>query len=750
MARTSLLLLAALSVFFSHAYAIHTLDGARPDKAASDGVDTKVYIVFTERQPAAAELSELHAGASVASFHHDLLSDVLDGSSSAPDRVVYHYSRSLHGFAARLTEEEKNKLAGKDGVLSIHEKVVYRPQTTRSWDFLGLPQQNDPTRLPFENDVIIGMIDTGIWPESDSFSDEGLPPPPAKWKGVCSKNFTSCNNKIIGARAYKDGNTTWSPLDLEGHGTHTASTAAGRAVPGASLGGLAAGTARGAVPGARLAIYKVCWDDGCSSEDILAAFDDAIADGVDVLSVSLGGMIAVDYSSDYLAIGAFHAMRHGIVTSVSGGNDGPGLGTISNVSPWTISNTIVVAATSTDRKIISELVLGNGKRIVGNAITVFPNLGKRSLLVDPGKCGEEELGGKRYKGAVLLCGDRATERAIHGSGADGAIVASLDGDNDDIAFSYAVPTILVPEKQYDYILAYYNSTKTRLPMATVMNSATVMDAAAPSVASFSSRGPNRITFGILKPDISAPGVDILAAWSGQASVSGAEIDGRRVPYNIISGTSMACPHVSGVAAYVKSVHPDWSPAAVMSALVTTATPVTSGAPEAELAYGAGQVNPLRARYPGLVYDASEGDYIGFLCAQGYNKTQLATMTGKAGTKCPADTGAVGDLNYPSIAVPVLNYGVGFAAEFPRTVTNVGPTDSVYHAKVTSAPGIKVTVTPDELAFSADNKTLSFTVRVSGSLAPVNSTLGASASVVWSDGRHEVRSPIYVFVHKHVM
>ena len=83
-----------------------------------------------------------------------------------------------------------------DGVLSIHEKVVYRPQTTRSWDFLGVPLHNDRTRLKFENDVIIGMVDTGVWPDSESFSDDGLPPPPAKWKGVCSKNFTSCNKYV--------------------------------------------------------------------------------------------------------------------------------------------------------------------------------------------------------------------------------------------------------------------------------------------------------------------------------------------------------------------------------------------------------------------------------------------------------------------------------------------------------------------------------------------------------------------------
>jgi subtilisin family serine protease len=169
------------------------------------------------------------------------------------------------------------------------------------------------------------------------------------------------HSKIIGARAYHHGITEGlSPVDTHGHGTHTASTVAGRVVGNVSLGGLAAGTARGAVPGARLAIYKVCWDDSCSDADMLAAFDDAVADGVDVISFSIGSKLPVRYFEDAAAFGSFHAMRGGVLTSAAAGNSGLDGGRVSNVAPWILS----VAASSTDRRLVDKLVLGNGKTIV--------------------------------------------------------------------------------------------------------------------------------------------------------------------------------------------------------------------------------------------------------------------------------------------------------------------------------------------------------------------------------------------------
>nr|CAB3455942.1 unnamed protein product [Digitaria exilis] len=189
-----------------------------------------------------------------------------------------------------------------------------------------------------------------------------MSPPPSRWKGAC-QNFT-CNNKIIGARAYHNGVTGMSPVDDHGHGSHTASIVAGRAVSNVSLDGLATGTARGAVPGARLAVYRVCWQRAhCADVDILAAFDDAIADGVDVISMSIGSFDPSPYFEDAAAIGSFHAMRRGVLTSAGAGNAGVDGGNVCNVAPWMLS----VAASSTDRQLVDKIVLGNGKTIVVGA-----------------------------------------------------------------------------------------------------------------------------------------------------------------------------------------------------------------------------------------------------------------------------------------------------------------------------------------------------------------------------------------------
>ncbi|KAL6880068.1 hypothetical protein ACP4OV_011633 [Aristida adscensionis] len=723
-----------LAVFFLgslHAYEINGDD--RPQN------DQQVYIVYMGHQH---EPSELPGGFSTAeSAHHRLLSQVLEDDSPASDRIVYSYKRSMNGFAAKLSEQEKEMLSSMEGVVSVFPSRVYRVQTTRSWDFIGLPETATRS-LPTEGDVIVGMLDTGVWPDSPSFADDGLGPPPRRWKGACH-NFT-CNNKIIGARAYRQGHEAagLSPVDTAGHGSHTASTVAGRVVDGVGLAGLAAGSARGAVPGARLAVYKVCWNDSCAGADMLAAFDDAIADGVDLISISIGGKLPAPYFEEAIAVGAFHAMRRGVLTSAAAGNSGLDGGRVCNVAPWILS----VAASSTDRRLTDKIVLGNGKTIVGASVNTFPKVDKAPLVFpNNGSCDPKSLAGRSYKGKILLCAVPNDGEGPFLAGAAGAVSVSYEAD---IAFSLPLPGLTVTQDHFTEILAYVN--KTRKPVGTIHATVSTFDSEAPIVASFSSPGPNIITPAILKPDVSAPGIDILAAWTPLSSVTGNLKDNRFTAYNIISGTSMACPHATGVAAYVKSFHPDWSPAMIMSALITTATPMDPSRNRGggELTYGAGQLSAARAREPGLVYDAREEDYVRMLCAEGYNSTQLRAVTGAddddAATACAAAarrSGTAGDLNYPTmahLAAPKKR----FAVRFPRTVTNVGARGSVYVAKVVgSGQFVNVTVAPRRLAFARLLQKRSFTVTVSGEVPGANEFV--SAAVVWSDGVRQVRSPIIV-------
>ncbi|KAJ1288111.1 hypothetical protein BS78_02G064900 [Paspalum vaginatum] len=713
----------------------------RASEASSDGGERQqVYIVYMGHQHEPSDTMAAGGFTAAEAAHHGLLNQVLNDGSVALDRIVYSYTRSMNGFAARLTERERQKLAAMEGVVSVFPSRTYRLQTTRSWDFLGFPETARRS-LPTEAEVIVGMIDTGVWPASPSFSDEGFGPPPARWKGACH-NFT-CNNKIIGARAYRQGSTGLSPVDTEGHGTHTASTVAGRVVDSGGLAGLAAGSARGAVPGARLAVYKVCWeDDRCRGEDVLAAFDDAVADGVDLISFSIGGTLPVPYFEDPAAIGAFHAMTRGVLTSAAAGNSALKGGRVCNVAPWVLS----VAASSTDRRLVGKLVLGNGKTIVGASINTFPKVEKAPVIlpINGSWCLPESLAGQSYKGKILLCAGGSDGTGPLLAGAAGTVM--FNGEP-DVAFMMPLPALTVTQDQFTEIVAYVN--KTRHPVGTIHSAETAFDPNAPVVASFSPRGPNLISPGILKPDLSAPGIDILAAWTPLSPVSGNGKDNGFPAHNIISGTSMACPHATGVAAYVKSFHHDWSPAMIMSALITTATPMDpSRSPGGgELAYGAGQLDPVRARDPGLVYDAREDDYVRMLCAEGYNSTQLRVVTGSDATACPAASGrrrgAAADLNYPTMAHHQASPGKNFSVRFPRTVTNVGAPGSVYVAKiVNSGPRyIRVAVAPRRLAFSSLLQKLSFTVTVSGALPAGNQFV--SAAVVWSDGVRQVRSPIIV-------
>ncbi|XP_071688708.1 subtilisin-like protease SBT4.14 [Rutidosis leptorrhynchoides] len=716
-----------------------------------NGETEDYYIIFLNNHSGSKEAKE--------STHIDILSTLKESDLDAKESLVYSYTKSFNAFAAKLSDSEARKLSGMDGVQSIIKNQYRKLHTTRSWDFIGFPQIVRRDKL--ESDIIIGVMDTGITPESESFNDDGFGPPPVKWKGSCPHfaNFSGCNNKLIGAKYFKldgnpDPNDILSPVDTEGHGTHTSSTAAGSLVHNAELFGLAKGTARGAVPSARVAMYKVCWaSSGCSDMDLLAGFDAAIHDGVDIISISIGGLTGA-YTKDTISVASFHAMNKGILTVASAGNDGPNLGSVANHAPWILT----VAASGIDRGFKSKIVLGNGNTLSGTGINGFtpkqkfyPITSGNDVAINieseesAGYCIEDTLDPSKVKGKLVQCklGTWGSDSVITGLGGIGTIIESETFL--DTAQIFMAPATMVNTTVGETINKYIHSTKS--PSAVIYKSEEVK-ISAPFVATFSSRGPNPGTKHVLKPDITAPGIDILASYTPLQTLTGLKGDTQYSKFSIMSGTSMACPHVAGAAAYVKSFHPNWSPAAIKSAIMTSAKPMSSKVnQEAEFAYGVGQLNPTRAISPGLIYDMDTMSYVQFLCHEGYDGSSIASLIGsKTKIKCSSllpPLVSEDAINYPTMQLTLNRKKTITTAVFRRTVTNVGHAISTYNATVRAPKGVNITVEPMTISFTRALQTRSFKVTVTTNSKSCMKLL-VSGSLIWRSCSHIVRSPIVVF------
>ncbi|XP_055803540.1 subtilisin-like protease [Solanum dulcamara] len=637
-----------------------------------------------------------------------------------------------------LSSDEVEEMEMKPGFVSARPQRILELDTTHTPSFLGLHQNVGLWNASNSGKgVIIGLLDSGITPKHPSFNDNGMPPPPAKWKGKCEFNFTACNNKLIGARNFVK--TATSPLDGKGHGTHTSSTAAGNFVDGANLLGNANGTAVGIAPRAHLAMYRVCDDGLCQEAYILAGLDAAIEDGVDVISISLGGP-PMPFYDDCLAIGAYSAIQKGIFVSCSAGNKGPTVGTVKNGAPWILT----VAASTTDRKIRAVAVLGNGAKYVGESAFQPTNFsGKLLPLVNANNC--ESLPTIDVKGKIVLCdtsGDLSRiekgEEVKNAGAAAMILMNEKNGGYTTFADVHVHPTTHVSYFNGLKIINYIKSTSA--PVATISFKGTrIGNKHAPTVASFSSRGPSLASPGILKPDISGPGVNILAAWPTSVEEM---ITSATSTFTIISGTSMACPHLAGVAALLKNTHPDWSPAAIKSAIMTTADIVNLEKDPIEderlkpanlFTIGSGNVNPSRASDPGLIYDIHPEDYVPYLCGLKYTDIQVSAIVRRK-VHCTSSI-AETELNYPSFSI----HSKSGAQTYTRTVTNVGEANSTYTVKVSGLDGVEVTVSPITLKFSALNQKASYNVTVKPSKLPLHS----QGYITWSSCRYSVRSPIQI-------
>ncbi|KAK7389240.1 hypothetical protein VNO78_24078 [Psophocarpus tetragonolobus] len=734
---------------------IHFVQGNELRSTASS---SKTYIIHV-KEPQAMTLAQ---SKDLDSWYHSFMPPTIM-TFEEESQIIYSYRNVVRGFAARLTEEELIAVKKKHGFISALPERILHPQTTHTSTFLGLQQETGLWKESnFGKGVIVGVLDSGITPHHPSFSDAGMPPPPPKWKGRCELNVTACNNKLIGARCFDHAAKVLkgekAPIDEDGHGTHTASTAAGNFVDYADVLGNAKGTAAGIAPYAHLAIYKVCVGGRCRESDILAALDAAVEDGVDVLSISLGQDEVLPFFRDIIAIGTFAAIQNGIFVSCSAGNSGPFPGSLTNGAPWILT----VGASNIDRSIVATVKLGNGQELDGESVFQPSNFTQTLLpLAYAGKNGNQEAA-FCYKGSlddidfrdkVVLCeegrgiGRISKGREVKRVGGAAMILTNIETSG----FTLHADVHVLPATHVSYnaglqIKAYINSTAT--PTATILFKNTVIgNSLAPAVAYFSSRGPSSATAsaGILKPDTIGPGLNILAAWPFPLNNN---IDSKST-FNILSGTSMSCPHLSGVAALLKSSHPHWSPAAIKSAIMTSADAINlehklivdeTLHPADVFATGSGHVNPQRANDPGLVYDIEPDDYIPYLCGLGYDDTEVGIIAHKT-IKCSEISSIVeGQLNYPSFSVVL-----GSPKTFTRTVTNVGEANSSYVVVVVAPEGVDVKVQPNKLYFSEANQKETYSVSFSRiDWSNENETAEyAQGYLQWVSAKHNVRSPILV-------
>ncbi|CAN8295995.1 unnamed protein product [Cochlearia groenlandica] len=738
--------------------------------ASNDAISLKqTYVIHTVKDNTKHILTSLFNSLPTHNLDDD--GDGDDDVFSLPE-IHYIYENAMSGFSASLTEDQLDRVKNTKGFISAYPDELLSLHTTHSHDFLGLGFGFGLwNQTSLASNVIIGVVDTGISPDHVSFRDTHMSPVPSRWRGSCDQgtNFSalSCNKKIIGASAFYKGyesiigkiNETTdfrSARDAQGHGTHTASTAAGDIVKKASYYGQGKGPfAAGMRFTSRIAAYKACWALGCANTDVLAAMERAISDGVDVISLSLGGSSRPFYA-DPIAIAGFGAMQKNIFVSCSAGNSGPTQSTVSNGAPWLMT----VAASYTDRTFPAIVRIGTGINLVGSSLykgKSFKNLYlafNRTAGGDSGGaefCFGNSLKRELVEGKVVIClrggnGRTAKGDEVKRNGGVAMLIVSRESEGEELlADPHVLPAVSIGYSDgktlLDYIAGAANPTVTSIRFR-----GTSYGATAPIVAAFSSRGPSVAGPEIVKPDISAPGLNILAAWSPLSSPSLLRSDPRRVQFNIISGTSMACPHISGIAALIKSVHSDWSPAMIKSALMTTATTIDNrNQPIGDMGgvglatafdFGAGHVDPSRAVDPGLVYDISTVDYLNYLCSLNYTSERILLFSGTPYT-CPT-TNHPGDLNYPSLAVNF--FMMKTTVRYKRTVTNVGSPECEYKVRVEEPKGVKVRVEPKVLQFKKMREMLSYTVTFVSKASTNSSSFG---SLVWICDMYQVRIPIAV-------
>jgi Subtilase family/Fibronectin type-III domain/Bacterial Ig-like domain (group 3)/Peptidase inhibitor I9/PA domain len=748
-------------------------DGRYIVTLADDAVATYEGGVAGLQATKPAEGTQLDAQAAPAEDYSEHLEQKQETvADSVGATIDYSYTLALNGFAAVLSAEQAAELSTRRDVAAVQRDEVQKITAVPSTEFLGLEGENGVWAKTggvetAGEGIVLGVMDTGIAPENASFAGSPLGTAAGEepyregdaivyekadggtFRGVCQTGaaFTAddCSTKIIGARYFVEGwgaenigdETTGpgeylSPRDGDGHGSHTASTAAGNHDVETTVLDRSFGTISGVAPAARIAAYKVCWngpnhassdDDGCASSDLVAAIDQAVEDGVDVINHSIGGGPATS-TVEPTDAAFFGAASAGIFVAASAGNAGPDASTLDNAAPW-----ITTVAASTIPSYDATATLGDGRAFPGVSITVTepltgPLVTATSVALEgapqPELCGPNMLDPAKTAGKIVLCNRGVIDRVLKSAevaragGIGMLLVNTVPGSIDTDAHS--VPTVHLDAQYYEAVSAYAATEGATVTFT--QGNTTGIPVPTPQVAGFSSRGPLLVDGSdILKPDITAPGVAILAAGPNRAGEEGT--------YQFLSGTSMAAPHIAGLALLYLGERPTASPAEIKSALMTTAYDAVDaeGDPVTDpFAQGAGHTDPTRYLEPGLLYLNGQADWLAYI--QGIGAFDLGVD--------PIDAS---QLNLASIAIGSL----AGTETITRTVTSTQA--GTFTASVAGLPGVDAVVSPSTLEFTGPGQEKSYTVTFTRTDAALDRF--TTGSLTWTSGDTLVRSPIAV-------
>ena len=647
--------------------------------------------------------------------HNAFMTAALQAVPSA--QIIHNYTVVFGGVSMVVPSSALATISRMAGVKAIYHDVLQQPDTERSPQFIGAPNLWNQLGGPDDagEGAIVGVIDTGIWPEHASFSDpdprgETYAAPPVTWTGTtCDFGNTAwnlddapftCNNKLIGASTFLDTYRAVSGLlaeefdsarDSEGHGTHTASTAAGNHDVRVTLLGVNQGRASGIAPRAHVAMYRACADAGCYFSDLTAAIDQAVADGVDVINYSISG--GGDPYAETASLAFLDAYNAGVFVAASAGNSGPGAETVAHREPWVTT----VGASTSDRHFLSTATVSadNGDSLELGGASVTDGLSTPTSIVYAGDFGDplclDATADGAFAGMVVLC-DRGTIARVAKSynvgqrGAVGMILRNL------VLQGLATDNHFIPSVHLEFdtgaSLLDFMTTHTGVLVSFTAGTATQVQGDV--MAAFSSRGGPGQTLGISKPDVTAPGVQILAGHTPLPH----SIDGGSPGelFQAIQGTSMSSPHVAGAGALLAALHPDWTPGQIKSALMTTArtagvTKEDGVTPADAFDDGSGRINLRVAGNPGLTFDVAGQDYLD-------HEADLFNT------------------NYPSIYVPDMPGRV----TVQRTAHSVVGANSAWNLLVSAPSDMSVTVPATLLVPAGGDAT--FDITIDASAVPV--------------------------------